>query len=69
MSTYSKGMLSDLFEGVVVKKLTLVETVTAKSNQHEFQGIRPLKSLFGEEDRPSLSGSARSRMRSARMAL
>ena len=51
MSTYSKGMLSDLFEGVVVKKLTLVETVTAKSNQHEFQGIRPLKSLFGEEDR------------------
>lgn len=48
---YRRGMLSDLFEGVVVKKLTLVETVTPKSNQHEIQGIRPLKRLFGEEDR------------------
>ncbi len=44
-------MLSDLFAGVVAKRLTLVETITEKSNQHEFQGTRPLKRLLGEEDR------------------
>jgi len=37
--------------GVVVKQLTLVETVTEKSNQHEFQGTKPLKRLLGNEDR------------------
>ncbi|MDB5704404.1 MAG: restriction endonuclease [Sphingomonas bacterium] len=46
-----RGMLSDLFAGVVVKRLTLVETVTPSSNQHEFQGTRPLRRLLGEEDR------------------
>ncbi len=46
-----RGMLSDLFTGVVAKKLTLVETVTPKSNQHEFQGTRPLRRLLGDEDR------------------
>jgi hypothetical protein len=46
-----KGLLSDLFVGVVAKKLTLVETITPKSNQHEFQGTKPLKNLFGMEDR------------------
>jgi len=44
-------MLSDLFTGVVAKKLTLVETITEKSNQHEFQGTRPLRRLLGEDDR------------------
>jgi hypothetical protein len=44
-------MLSDLFEGVVTKRLTLVETITTKSNQHEFQGVRAFKDLLGEEDR------------------
>lgn len=44
-------MLSDLFVGVVVKRLTLVETITERSNQHEFQGTRPLRSLLGEDDR------------------
>jgi hypothetical protein len=44
-------MLSDLFTGVVAKRLTLVETITEKSNQHEFQGTRPLRRLLGEEDR------------------
>lgn len=46
-----RGYLSDLFVGVVVKRLTLVETITSKSNQHEFQGTRPLRQLLGEEDR------------------
>lgn len=48
-------MLSDLFVGVVAKRLTLVETVTEKSNQHEFQGTRPLKRLLGESDRRGIS--------------
>ena len=46
-----RGMLSDLFVGVVSKRLTLVETITPKSNQHEFQGTRPLRHLLGDEDR------------------
>jgi hypothetical protein len=46
-----RGMLSDLFCGVVAKRLTLVETITPKSNQHEFQGTRPLRRLLGDEDR------------------
>jgi hypothetical protein len=44
-------MLSDLFVGVVSKRLTLVETITERSHQHEFQGTRPLRSLLGEDDR------------------
>lgn len=46
-----RGLLSDLFIGVVAKRLTLVETITPRSNQHEFQGTRPLKQLLGEQDR------------------
>jgi hypothetical protein len=46
-----RGMLSDLFSGVVAKRLTLVETITEKSNQHEFQGTRPLRRLLGDDDR------------------
>jgi hypothetical protein len=48
-------MLSDLFVGVVSKRLTLVETITPKSNQHEFQGTRPLRSLLGDEDRRQIA--------------
>ncbi|WP_197423778.1 type II restriction endonuclease [Novosphingobium sp. CCH12-A3] len=43
--------MSDLFVGVVAKQLTLVETITERSNQHEFQGTRPLRRLMGDEDR------------------
>lgn len=46
-----RGMLSDLFVGVVSKQLTLVETITPKSNQHEFQGTKPLRRLLGDDDR------------------
>lgn len=48
--TIRRGLLSDLFVGVVAKRLTLVETVTVKSNQHEFQGTAPFKELFGPDD-------------------
>lgn len=50
-----RGMLSDLFVGVVAKRLTLVETITERSNQHEFQGTRPLRNLLGEDDRRRIS--------------
>lgn len=45
------GMLSSLFLGAVTKHLTLVETITPSSNQHEFQGVQALRQLLGEEDR------------------
>lgn len=51
MTAVRHGYLSDLFAGVVAKTLTLVETITTKSNQHEFQGTRPFKALLGIEDR------------------
>ena len=50
-----RGMLSDLFVGVVAKRLTLVETITPHSNQHQFQGTRPLRCLLGDEDRRGIS--------------
>lgn len=46
-----RGLLSDLFVGVAAKRLTLVETITKSSNQHEFQGTRQLRGLLGENDR------------------
>lgn len=51
MTVLRRGLLSDFFTGVAAKKLTLVETVSSKSNQHEFQGTKPLKALFGTDDR------------------
>jgi hypothetical protein len=52
--TICRGLLSDLFVGVVAKRITLVETITKRSNQHEFQGTRPLRKLFGDEDQRQL---------------
>lgn len=46
-----RGMLSTLFVGAVAKRLTLVETITPQSNQHEIQGVRALRDLMGDEDR------------------
>lgn len=50
-----RGMLSSLFAGAVAKRLTLVETITERSNQHEFQGVQPLRQLLGDEDRKGVS--------------
>jgi len=48
------AMLSDLFVGVVTKRLTLVETITKRSNQHEFQGVRAFRDLLGVDDRKGI---------------
>ena len=50
MTPIRKGVLSEHFRGVVAKTLTLVETVSQRSNQHEFQGTRPFRNLFGDAD-------------------
>jgi len=47
-------MLSSLFVGAVAKRLTLVETLTERSNQHEFQGVQRLRQLLGEQDRKEI---------------
>lgn len=44
-------MLSNLFVGAVAKRLTLVETITPKSNQHEIQGVKALRALMRDDDR------------------
>jgi len=40
--------LSQYFQGVVIKRLSAVETDPKKSNQHEFNGIKSMVSVFGE---------------------
>lgn len=42
------GYLSQYFNGVAAKFLSAVETVSHRSNQHEFNGVASLKALFGE---------------------
>jgi hypothetical protein len=41
------AVLSNLFRGVVVKRLAAVEVDAKRSNQHEFNGSKPLIELFG----------------------
>lgn len=48
-----KGFLSQYFEGIAIKRLSAVEVNTSVSNQHEFNGSKPLRSLFGDERRTS----------------
>ena len=43
-----KGFLSQYFEGVAIKRLTNVEVNTKISNQHEFNGSKPLRELLGD---------------------
>jgi len=42
-----KGSLSDYFDGVVAKRLSGVESNPGQSNQHEFNGVKPLQKLLG----------------------
>ncbi len=44
-----RGMLSDYFKGIVSKRLSSVEADTSRSNQHEFNGVAALRTLFGAE--------------------
>lgn len=46
-----KGFLSQYFEGVAIKRLSAVEVDTSVSNQHEFNGSKPLRNLLGNERR------------------
>lgn len=43
------SILSKLFRGVVVKQLAPVEVDAKRSNQHEFNGSKPLIDLFGKQ--------------------
>jgi hypothetical protein len=45
-----RGLLSDYFEGVAVKRLSAVEADPTRSHQHEFQGGH-IRNLMGDEDR------------------
>ncbi|MBN2415440.1 restriction endonuclease [bacterium] len=42
------GYLSEYFDGVGVKRLTLVEVDPDASHQHEFQGVNDLKQILGQ---------------------
>lgn len=44
-----QGFLSEYFVGITSKRLSEVEANPKKSNQHEFNGVKPLKNLLGEE--------------------
>ncbi len=44
-----KSKLSQYFQGVGIKRLSEVEVSKDVSNQHEFNGIKGFKNLFGEE--------------------
>lgn len=44
------GALNSYFEGVAAKKLSGVDLNANKSHQHEFNGIAPLRQLFGDDD-------------------
>jgi hypothetical protein len=45
-----RGLLSDYFEGVAVKRLSAVEADPKRSHQHEFQGGH-IRNLMGDDDR------------------
>lgn len=49
-----RGFLSQYFVGVAIKRLRAVEVDPCRSNQHEFNGVRPLRNLFGAERRNCL---------------
>lgn len=51
-----KGLLSDQFVSVAAKRLALVDTITAQSNQHEVTGSKVLLRILGEHTRNSPRG-------------
>ncbi|MDM8162751.1 type II restriction endonuclease [Collinsella intestinalis] len=44
------GTLNKYFDGVAAKRLAAVDVDPKKSNQHEFNGVSVLRSLFGDDD-------------------
>ena len=47
----NRGHLSNYFKGVGAKRLSAVEADPGTSNQHEFNGVAALKSIFGLSER------------------
>jgi len=45
-----RGYLSQYFEGVAVKRLSSVEVDGLASHQHEFNGIKELKTILGKPE-------------------
>ena len=45
-----QGYLSQYFEGVALKRLSVVEADVIHSNQHEFNGVEGLRDILGEPD-------------------
>lgn len=45
-----KGYLSQYFDGIAAKKLSAVEVNPGVSNQHEFNGVRTLRDIYGAPD-------------------
>lgn len=45
-----QGHLSQYFTKVVAKRLSAVEAGTKKSHQHEFNGTKELKQIFGDQE-------------------
>jgi hypothetical protein len=56
-----RGLLSDLFVGVGVKKLAAVDADPSSSNQHEVTGSKPLLQILGDQDRTFPSGGTDNR--------
>ena len=50
-----RGFLSEYVEGVAIKRLSAVEADPVSSNQHEFNGVAPLKAILGAERRSYLA--------------
>lgn len=47
----TSGYLKKYFKGIIVKKLSAVETMPKTSNQHEFNATVRMKEIFGADDR------------------
>lgn len=56
-----RGLLSDLFVGVGVKKLAAVDADPSSSNQHEVTGSKPLLQILGDQDRTFPTGGTDNR--------
>jgi hypothetical protein len=51
MTLIRRGLLSEVFKGAAVKRLSAVETNKKVSNQHELNGVSGIRRLLGDEDR------------------
>ncbi|PWK64624.1 type II restriction endonuclease [Aminobacter sp. AP02] len=56
-----RGLLSEHFEGVAVKRLAAVDANPESSNQHEVTGSEPLLRILGSEDRKFPKGETDNR--------